>query len=466
VSFKKMDDSKDLKKEPESKLDQDKLDDSFLDIFEKEILESSKDTEKLNIENIATVDEYTLKIEEYIDNSDIDIDVNNIDENKLINDLDINLDNIDLSKIDLNKLKIEGLDVDKIKIGFDLNKLKLDDYKIDINKIDTDNIKFDNINLDLGSIISFTENINEIKKMNLLLTAPVKGFYGFFFINPYQELRNAFKKTYNQIIQLARPAEAFKNNLQSNEIIDAKDILEVQKDILKEEIINPIDKDIENTVQAELKAELGANWDKEETKKNQKKETKNIKTTNKFKNFIIFLYKSIRGSYLRLSLISFSAKLVIIVHSLFFVFTIYFLVKHFDIIVKTLWPKKQAVVIEDTSLLNLARKSLDHNKRLPGPVVSIDRILSTFQDTSNNVTKKIEISLYIELENHEVQNELYSISSRIKDKIISILGDENISKLIIPINKEHLKVKILQAINNELKQGKAISIYYKNFIIE
>jgi len=452
--------------EDKDKLDNTKLDDSFLDIFEKEILQSSKDTEKLNIDNISSEDEYTLKIEEYIDNTDIDVDLENTDENKLLEDLNINIDNLDLSKIDINKLKIQGLDVDKIKIGFDLNKLKLEDYKIDINKIDIDNIKFDNINLDLGSIISFTDNINEIKKMNLLLTAPVKGFYGYFFINPYQELRNAFKKTYNQIIQLARPAEAFKNNLQSNEIIDGKALLEVQKDILKEKTDDTnLDNEIQNKVEEELKQELGVNWDKEISKKSKNENIKKEKV-NFLKNIFIFLYKSLRGTYLRLYLISFSAKFVIIVHSLLFILSFYFLYTYFDIIIKTLWPKKQTIVLEDTSLLSLARKSMDPNKRLPGPIATIERILSTFTDTKNNITKKIEISIYIELENHEVQNELYNISNRLKDKIVSLLGDEDPDALIIPMNKEHLKIKILETINNELKEGKAISIYYKNFIIE
>lgn len=486
-----MSDDKDLKKEEKEKISENEnidaddtkanLDDSFLDLFEQEMLSSSdQGLEKITIESDSdsTDDEYTDKIEQYIDNADVDVDINEIKDTSGIDDLDIDFDNIDVSKIDLSKLKIKGIDVDNIKIGFDLDKLKLENYKIDIDKINTDNIKFDNINLDLGTIISFEENLSELKKMNILLTSPVKGFYGFFFVNPYQELRNAFKKTYMQIIQLTRPAEAFKTQLKSKDFIDGKDILEVQKQIVsKKSEKSTDDKDFEAKVDKELELELGENWNSSDNKEeaedssNNSKEKSSSNTSNKLLskvfNLLLSIFRFFRGLYLRISLMSIKAKFVILVHTILIVSFSYLVNEYSASFIKLVWSTRNIETkVEDTSLLNLAKTSKNPNKRLIGPVVTIDKIICSFMDkVDNQKSRQLEISLYVEVESHEVQTELYNNVSKIKSGIISLVGSKDLFKMSSPVTKEHLKIEIINFINKNLKTGKAIKVFYKTFVI-
>lgn len=466
---------KDLKSEAGVKKEEETtktVDDSFLDIFEQEML--STGSEKLSLELDASDDEYTEKIEQYLDNSEIDIDVSKLSDSTPLEELDIDFDNIDLSKIDLSKLRVKGIDLENINIGFDLDKLKLSDYRINPDKINLDNINFDNISLDLGTIISFKDNIKQLKKMNILLPAPIKGPFGYFISNPYQELRNTFKKSYNEILQLTRPAEAFKEQLKGNELIDAKELLNVQKQIAskKESIIK--NTELDEKVDDELKKELGENWDNTESVlqevdagKNDKQQSKTVKNCLPT-NIIFLIFRFIKGLYLRISLMSFKAKFFILSHLAFILFAVNLAYKNLDLINKKIWSEKRVEkVVEDRSLITLAKNSLNPNKRLPGPIVTINDITCTYQDKADNLkNKKLKINLFVEMENHDAQKELYNISSRIKDGVITLIGKKNAFQLSLQITKSHLKIEILDLINKELKTGKALNVYFKDFLFE
>lgn len=446
------------------------VDESFLDIFEQEMLGTG--SEKLSLELDTSDDEYTEKIEQYLDNSDIDLDVAKVTESINLEDLDIDFENIDLSKIDLAKLKVKGMDIDNINIGFDLDKLKLQDYRINTDKINLDNINFDNISLDLGSIISFHDNIKQLKKMNILLTAPIKGPYGYFISNPYQELRNAFKKSYNEILQLTRPAEAFKQQLKGNEMIDAKDLLGVQKQIASKKHAANENTEFDDKVDDELKKELGENWNDTDAVstdvKDSEADKKSVKPSSKSINFFILLYRFIRGTFLRISLMSFRAKFFILFHVAFILFVADFAQKNISKITQTIWQKREVKETnQDTSLVYLAKNSMNPNKRLPGPIVTINDITCSFQDKADNLkNKKLKINLFVEMENHEVQKELYDINSKIKDGIITLVGNKNAFQLSLQITKSHLKIEILDLINKELKTGKALNVYFKDFLFD
>ncbi|MBN1114439.1 MAG: flagellar basal body-associated FliL family protein [Oligoflexia bacterium] len=456
------------------------LDDSFLANFEDAMLketETGAQVQKVEIKHDETQakldttvsDDHTTQVIDMIDRSGLDVDVKKVETVDSIKNLELDFEKIDLSAIDLAKLNVDSLETDSVKIGFDLSKINLQDFEVNIEEVDIDNIDFDKIHIDLGGIVSFEEAEKEIKKSNVLLPAPVRGFYGRLFLNPIQEFRNAFGKSYNEILQIARPAEAYRRQIEEGIIIEADDIIKMHKGKKAPKPEGNEDSDATETeadkiAEQELKESLGQDWDKIEEKPKDAEE----KEKRKFdiSKIIAGFFRSVRSFYLRVFLISWLSKFLLLTHFVLGAVAVYYFSTNAMDIIKKIYSTRDSQEEIVDSLEIQAIKTKDPHKRIPGAYASIPKLMGSFTDPGTKTgTRMFQMGIFVELESYETQEEFTQKAVLIKDRLITYLNNVKYTEIRSTLGKERLKGELQAIINQNLKKGKAISIYYSDFVI-
>jgi flagellar basal body-associated protein FliL len=481
------------------------VDDNFLSDFENLMLVSAPDqgetkqvqTEKVKLaeEKVSlnpVIAEHQKQVEDMIERSGLDVELKKISSIDNVQNINLDFDRLDINSIDLSKLDIKFEEPVDLKIGFDLNKINVSELQVNLDEVDINNIDFTKIKVDLGQIVSFDDATKEIKKRNILLPSPVRGLYGKLIANPFQELRNAFKKSYKEILQVARPGEAFQKQIEEGLIINTDDIIEAHKKaeekreakhaedakakVAKNEKTNV---ELEKLAEQQLTEELGNDWNKipeAEKKTEGKKEEQpaplekkrfSVQVTKKhFFSFLNIAYHKTRSLYLRIYLISWTAKVLIVMHFVLAAASVFIVVSKLSVLMDFVSSTRMRVEKKTGDIEELTDDIKQPHKRLPGPLVSIERIVGSFRDDKNtNGTRLFQISLYIETSDEETQEEIKSRIDFFRDKIVKYFNSLNTKDTEGSLGKERLKFQLLSSINDDLKKGQAVSIYFSEFIM-
>lgn len=99
-----------------------------------------------------------------------------------------------------------------------------------------------------------------------------------------------------------------------------------------------------------------------------------------------------------------------------------------------------------------------------GPMLELDQFIVNL--LSENGRRYLKIRLNLELETEELQNEINTKIPVIRDIIIRIASSKNLEEISTEKGKDKLKDQVVGEINQNLKDGKIINVFFTDFVIQ
>jgi len=99
-----------------------------------------------------------------------------------------------------------------------------------------------------------------------------------------------------------------------------------------------------------------------------------------------------------------------------------------------------------------------------GPIFSLDTFIVNLADKGG--TRYLRVTMDLELDNSELENELNKRLPQVRDSLLMILPTKRFEDISTMQGKTALRDEMLEALNGYLAQGKITNIYFKEFVVQ
>jgi len=101
-----------------------------------------------------------------------------------------------------------------------------------------------------------------------------------------------------------------------------------------------------------------------------------------------------------------------------------------------------------------------------GPMFPLNKFIVNLLSENGRRYLKVEVNLELESGSEELSNELTTKVPVIRDIVIRIASSKNLEEISTEKGKDKLKDQIVTEINQNLKDGKVVNIFFTDFVIQ
>ncbi len=94
----------------------------------------------------------------------------------------------------------------------------------------------------------------------------------------------------------------------------------------------------------------------------------------------------------------------------------------------------------------------------------LDPFIVNLQDNSG--TRYLKITVNLELEGEDTREEIDQLMPKIRDSLIILLSSKSYSEIGTVEGKYRLREEMVERINNLMKEGRVLTVYFTEFVIQ
>jgi flagellar FliL protein len=129
-----------------------------------------------------------------------------------------------------------------------------------------------------------------------------------------------------------------------------------------------------------------------------------------------------------------------------------------------MWNKLSSLDAQSTAEAGEDSEQSADTERPLGPIVALETFIVNLADKGGN--RYLRVTMDLELENNELEDELNKRLPQVRDSILMILPTKRFEDISSAEGKTRLRDQIMEKINTYLVMGKITNIYFKEFVVQ
>ena len=129
-----------------------------------------------------------------------------------------------------------------------------------------------------------------------------------------------------------------------------------------------------------------------------------------------------------------------------------------------MWNKLSAISLQANANAGVQPGQDDTGNQSLGPIYTLDTFIVNLADKGGK--RYLRVSIDLELQNPEMQEEIVKRLPQVRDSILMILPSKRFDDIRSMDGKIALRNEILETLNGFLTQGQITKIYFKEFVVQ